>query len=142
MSAVRTIRPGVAVVALMLAGCAGPLPQAGLACRGHGAPAEVFTLFFGRSMPNGTVSDAAWRSFEDQVIVPALPDGFTVLDASGAWMSPAGHATRHEATKVLVVALPARPGAAEPVERIRQAYQQQFHQELVGMTMQPGCASF
>lgn len=90
----------------------------------------------------GKVSERDWRRFEDRVVAPALPNGFTVFDASGAWLSPTGHASRHEPTKVLIVSLPDTPGALAPVQRIRTAYQARFRQQLVGMTVAPACASF
>jgi len=100
-------------------------------------------LFFGRSVPGGgQASDQDWQRFVQTVVTPALPNGFTEVDASGSWLSPAGHATRHEATKLLLVSLPASPGAMTPVQKVRAAYQARFHQQLVGMIVTPGCASF
>ena len=46
-----------------------------------------------------------------------LPNGYTVFDANGAWMNPITHRTIREATKMLLVALPARsrePGSDQP----------------------------
>lgn len=130
-------------LAALLAACAN---RPGLAQRcpaGAGSPSLVATLFFGRSMPGGRmVGQDDWQRFEQQVIAPALPDGFTVFDASGAWLSPAGHRTQHEPTKVLLVSLPDRPSSLAAVQRVRAAYQAQFHQQLVGMTLGEACADF
>lgn len=100
-------------------------------------------LFFGRSVPGGgQVSEQNWQRFVQTVVTPALPNGFTEVDASGSWLSPTGHATRHEATKLLLVSLPESPGALAPVQSVRTAYQARFHQQLVGMIVSSGCASF
>jgi hypothetical protein len=104
---------------------------------------QVFELFFGRAIAQGGfVTDQAWDAFVDRVVAPNLPDGFTVLDASGAWLSPEGHRTMREPTRMLLVALPDSADALARIQRIREAYQRQFHQELVGMIVQPGCAAF
>ena len=133
-------RHGLAALMLLagLAGCA-PAPIGGPGC----SAMLVFDLFFGRSVPGGgTVDDVAWQGFQDQVITPNLPNGYTILDAHGAWMNPASHRTIQETTKVLIVALPDTQDSRTAVNRVREAYQTQFHQQLVGMTEQPGCGSF
>ncbi|MDR3534975.1 MAG: DUF3574 domain-containing protein [Acetobacteraceae bacterium] len=127
-----------------LAGCAPPSPGTGAQCGGPlGPPMLVFDLFFGRAVPGrGDVTDAEWAGFVDRVVTPALPNGFTVFDAEGAWMSPAAHTTIHEHTKVLIVALPEGPESLAAVNRIRSAYQRTFQQQRVGMTVQVACGSF
>ena len=103
---------------------------------------RVFELFFGRSMHGGgMVSDQDWRHFVNAVVAPNLPDGFTVFDASGGWMSTTGHSAMHEPTTVLLAAVPEERDPAA-IQRIRAAYQQRFRQELVGMTVHPACADF
>lgn len=104
---------------------------------------RVFDLFFGRSIPGrGSLTDKEWDEFLDKVVTPNLPNGYTVLNATGAWMNPATHKTIHETTKLLRVALPDSPDSLAAVNRIRTAYQLQFHQQLVGMAVQLGCATF
>ena len=49
-------------------------------------PFRVYTLYFGRSLAAGQeVSDAQWTAFRDSVVTPALPNGYTISDAVGAW---------------------------------------------------------
>ena len=123
---------------LPLAGCGGPRCQPG-----GGEAMQIHNLYFGRSVAGrGEVSDKEWRDFREQVITPALPDGYTVLDGQGAWMNPRSHATISEATKILVVALPDAPASLTAINRIRGAWQHRFHQYVVGMTVQTGCGSF
>ncbi len=103
----------------------------------------VFTLYFGeaiRGRPNLTQQE--WQSFLDRVVTQAVPDGYTVVDGHGAWRNPATGATAREATKIMIVALPDTPDSLTAINRIRTAYQTDFHQLLVGMTVEQACAAF
>ena len=104
---------------------------------------DIYTLYFGLSVKDrAPVAEPEWRDFRNQVITPALPDGYTVLDGQGAWMNPRLQVTTAEKTKILVVAMPAAQASLDAVNRIRSAWQHRFHQYVVGMTVQPGCGSF
>lgn len=122
----------------LLSGCGAPhCPPAA------GQTMQIYNLYFGRSVASrAEVSDKEWREFRDQVITPALPNGYTVLDGQGAWMNPRSRATLAEATKILVVALPDAPDSLGLINRIRSAWRHRFHQYVVGMTVQTGCGSF
>ena len=127
---------GLAILGLSGCGTTKCQPNAGQAMR-------IYDLYFGRSVASrAEVSDKEWRDFRDQVITPALPAGYTVLDGQGAWMNPHSHSTISEATKILVVALPDTPETLGVINRIRAAWQHRFHQYAVGMTVQTGCGSF
>ena len=127
-----------AILALLLSGCGAPQCQPGA-----GQAMRIYDLYFGRSVTGrAQVSDQEWRDFRDQVITPALPNGYTVLDGQGSWMNPRSRATILEATKILVVALPHAPENQSVINRIRSAWQQRFHQYVVGMTVHTGCGSF
>jgi hypothetical protein len=132
-------------LAAMLAGCVDQrpaVPAAGCPVA-QGAPMLVFQLFFGRSIQgHAEISDRAWEEFLDEVVTPNLPNGYTVFDASGAWLNPSTHHTIHERTKVVLTALPDAASSAAAIARVRNAYQVQFHQTLVGMTVAPACGSF
>ena len=132
-----------ALLAALLAACAPVRPDAPRCAAGQGRPMLVFDLFFGRAVrARGDVTDAEWQAFRDAVITPGLPNGYTLLDADGAWMNPVTRTTIQERTKVLVVALPSSPGRLAAIDHIRNEYQVRFHQQRVGMTVQPGCGSF
>ena len=108
-----------------------------------GPPVLVFTLFFGQSVAGrDNVTDNEWSAFLDDTVTINLPNGYTVIDANGAWMNPVTHMTIKEPTKVLVVALPFATGSLAIVNRIRTEYQVRFHQQLVGMTTGPACGAF
>ncbi|WP_158258675.1 DUF3574 domain-containing protein [Rhodopila globiformis] len=103
----------------------------------------VFNLFFGKSIPRrGDLTQAEWQQFLDDSVTVNLPNGYTVVDASGAWMDPTTRRTIKEASKLLIVALPVTPLSLAAVNRIRNEYQSRFRQQLVGMTVEPACGSF
>lgn len=131
-----------------LAACA-PVPDARTDAiaekcpRSSGGPLLVFELFLGRSMPSsGEVTDRDWDAFINKVVTQALPQGFTVYDAAGGWMSPVTHKTIHEPTKVLMAAMPDSPGSFVAIERVRNDYRIMFHQQAVGMTVTRACGAF
>ena len=124
-----------------LGACAGPGSRP--CAPGLGPPVAVFTLFFGRAIPGrDDLTDKEWRSFLDNTVTANLPNGYTILDADGAWMNPITRRTIREATKVLVIALPEVPDSVAAINRVRTAYQLKFHQQLVGMTVEQACGSF
>ena len=123
---------------LLLTGC-----QTNRCQPGGGQAMRIYDLYFGRGVSGrADVSDAEWRAFRDEVITPALPDGYTVLDGQGAWLSPRSHTTISESTKILVVAMPDADGGLGIINGIRSRWRQRFHQYAVGMTVHAGCGSF
>lgn len=139
--AFSVLRPWLVTIMVLLAACTGGDPAACPA--GTGKQMQVYQLYFGRSIEGGGfVADRDWKMFRDTVVTPNFPDGYTILDADGAWAAPDGRRTVTDPTKVLIVALPDSPGGLAAVNRVRMDYQRQFSQDLVGMIVQPGCASF
>jgi hypothetical protein len=139
MLIIRTLRfKGFVLIPLLLAGCGGAqIPG------GAGQSMLIYDLYFGRSVAGrGEVTETEWRAFRDQVITPALPNGYTVLDGQGAWMNPRTRATIAETTKILEVAMPDAPDSLGIINRIRSAWQHRFHQYVVGMTVVAGRGSF
>jgi hypothetical protein len=136
--AVKNLMGTQAIAMLLLSGCGAAQCQPG---GGHAM--RIFDLYFGRSVSGrGAVTDTEWQDFRDQVITPALPDGYTVLDGQGAWRNPRTGKTTSEATKILVVAMPDTPQSLDAINGIRSNWQQRFHQYVVGMTVRTGCGSF
>jgi hypothetical protein len=128
-------------MAIALGACTGagdPVCQSG-----PGTPSVAFTLFFGESIPGGgEITEQNWQAFLNDVVTPIVPNGYTVLNAEGAWMNPRTHQTTREKTKVLLVVLPESAGSVAAINQIRAAYQVRFHQQLVGMETTPTCAVF
>jgi len=90
----------------------------------------------------GDLTDKEWLRFLDDTITVNLPNGYTVMDADGAWMNPVTHKTIKEATEVLLVALPDTPGSLASVNRTRTEYQIKYRQQRVGMTVEHACGAF
>jgi hypothetical protein len=131
----------IAGLAAGLAACAGPAAPS--CAPGMGSPVLVFSLFFGKSIPGrADLTNAEWQQFLDDTVTANLPNGYTAVDASGAWMNPTTRKTSKEASKLLIVALPVTPLSLAAVNRIRNEYQARFQQQLVGMTVEQACGSF
>jgi len=129
-----------ALLALTLAGCA--TAPAGPACPTGQERMRTAQLFFGRSIAGkASVSEADFRKFVDEEMTPRFPDGLTVLDAGGQWRGDENRLIR-EASKVVLIVLPPRRGAADRLEAVRAAYKARFHQESVLLITQAACVSF
>lgn len=119
-----SILPALCALLLGLAACAAThTPTA----------AQIRTeLYFGLSRPTGTlVTPGEWRQFADQDITSAFPDGFTVVDAQGAWR-PHGETTPHrEPAKILIVLHNGDLKTQEKIEGLRDAYRRRFDQTSV-----------
>ncbi|WP_428486628.1 DUF3574 domain-containing protein [Rhodopila sp.] len=124
-----------------LTGCITP-PNA-VCSPGLGPPMLMFDLFFGRAIAGRSdLTEGEWQDFLDDVVTVNLPNGYTVVDASGAWMNPITHKTITEPSRVILVAMPETPDSLAAINRIRTAYQIRFDQQLVGMTVARACGSF
>ena len=89
-------------------------------------------LFFGQSIPGGgQVSTEQWQAFVDREVTPRFPQGLTVLQAQGQWRNAQGGIDR-EASRVLVMLLPADTARGPLMDELRSRYRVQFHQEAVG----------
>lgn len=133
----------VAFAALALGGCQIELlREHPLGCRGDEQRLVRDTLYFGASIPGGgEVDAAAWQRFEREVLTPAFPQGFSVLDAHGQWRGADGAIAR-EATHIVVLTHPDDAPSAARVREIAQAYRAQFHQESVLRERSAVCAQF
>jgi Protein of unknown function (DUF3574) len=84
----------------------------------------------------GNLSPADWDSFARDTIEPSFPQGFTVLDASGAWKGGREH------SRVLDIVAPETPTNDDTITHIAAAYRTRFVQESVGIVQAPVCAAF
>jgi len=101
------------------------------------------TLYMGRGLANGGgVDDEAVRGFVDDTIVPAFPEGFTVVDASGHWFSTRANRTESERTVMFVVAHPPGPDAEAALRRVADAWIERFDQSSVLRSSHPVCVWF
>jgi hypothetical protein len=137
---------GVATALLtMLAGCA--VPSEPLPAERCLLPRQqrmiVSELFFGRAIRGrAPLTASEWALFAAQAITPNFPGGFTVFDGEGQWCNPRTGEITHEPTKILLVAETAAPGLARRLAAVIEAYEQQFHQQSVGIITTEACAAF
>lgn len=114
------------------------------ACAHTGTPydAESVTLYFGRQMPEGEVSEEAFAAFERAHIAPVLPTGYTIFAANGRYREASG-ALITEPTFVLVVVLGAGDERVRAqLDAIRAAYCSRFSQTSVLRVDSPARLSF
>jgi len=99
-------------------------------------------LFFGRNVSGrAMVSEEEWRQFLDSEITARFPSGFSVADVYGQWRAGDGMIER-EASKELILVLPAGQDADAKLDAIRNAYKRRFNQESVLLAETPVCAAF
>ena len=126
------------VVAALLSGCGAPRCQQGV-----DQAMQIYNLYFGLSIAGRPpITAQEWKAFRDQVITPALPGGYTVLDGQGAWKNAQSGKTITESTKILQVAMPDTPESLDIINRLRFSGQTNLSQSVIGMTVQNGCGSF
>src|SRR5215216_1820247 len=93
----------------------------------------VSRLYLGQATPDGTVTDAQWRSFVAESVTPRFPTGFTELQADGHWRGDNG-VVIEEHTRIVEFAHAGMPETREQVRAIASEYRRRFAQESVLMT--------
>jgi hypothetical protein len=88
------------------------------------------TLYFGRARPKGTVTELEWQLFLRDVVTKHFPDGLTVWEAEGQWLTPDG-ILDHEQSKVLLLVHLDTPAARQSIQTVIEAYRKAFEQESV-----------
>ncbi len=107
------------------------------------SPMVKAQLFFGRDIEGrAPVSDAEWDAFATDVLSKNFPDGFTVMDAQGAWRDQVSQKTISEPSKVVIVATPGSRNFEQRLDAVAQAYKEKFQQQSVGLVTYPVCAKF
>ncbi|WP_241020741.1 DUF3574 domain-containing protein [Burkholderia sp. Ac-20344] len=144
----RRAAPVIGAIAIaLLAGCAAPpSPVVGApsACTQPGEhPMLQADLLFGRDIAErGPVTDAERAAFLADTVTPRFPDGLTYWDTHGQWRDRASGAVTREDSFVIRIVADDTPDTRARLAAIRQAYTERFHQQSVGMTLVPACASF
>jgi len=140
-TALRVVR--IAAMALALGGCSIELlREHPLGCRGDEQRLVRDTFYFGASIPGGGEVDAtAWQGFEHDVLMPAFPRGFSVIDANGHWRGADGTVAR-ETSRIVVIVHADDAQSAADVRRVAQRYRETFHQESVLRERSTVCAQF
>jgi Protein of unknown function (DUF3574) len=98
-------------------------------------------LYFGRNKPTGQVSERDFQLFLHNEVTPRFPDGLTVLDADGQFLSSNG--IIKEKTKLLILIHANSQENQLKIQEIIDKYKQQFQQESVlQVTSTPGQVRF
>jgi hypothetical protein len=135
-------RPSFALIALLAACAPPPATPAPLRCPAGASEMAKEVLYFGRSIPGGgEVSDSAWQVFLSEVITPAFPDGFSILEGRGQWRGADG-SIASEAGLIFIVHHPVNGAESAKVLQIAERYRVVFHQEAVLHEHSMVCANF
>ncbi|WP_266948866.1 DUF3574 domain-containing protein [Streptomyces sp. NBC_01551] len=110
-----------------------------------GQPYQETRLYFGTARPDGLppVAEPEFLRFLDREITPAFPEGLTLHDGRGQWRGQDGKTIR-ETSYELVLLYPEKEAEERGVriERIRQAYEDQYRQDSVGRSDDKVSAEF
>ncbi len=88
-------------------------------------------LYFGRNIAGGgEVSEAEFQAFIDAEITPRFPNGLTTYDADGQFLNDSNILIR-EPSQVISLIFENTPKNQAEIDRIIEAYKQQFQQESV-----------
>jgi hypothetical protein len=130
-------------LAAMLGGCSFELlREHPLGCRSDEQRLVRDTLYFGASIPGGGSVDAgAWQVFEHDVLTPAFPQGYSMIDAHGNWRGADG-ATASEGSHIVIIVHADDAQSATDVRKIAQRYREMFRQESVLRERSTVCAQF
>jgi hypothetical protein len=117
-----------------------PSPVAACAAGDTALVREV--VYFGRNRPGGgTVSDAEWQGFLNDVVTRRFPAGLTVIHASGQWKGQSGTVER-EQSEIVTLLHSGDEAARRSVAEIAAEYKSRFQQEAVLRERSPTCARF
>jgi len=94
------------------------------------------------SIASGSLGEDAWSAFLGEVVVPLFPDGLTVFDATGSWLSDRFEQAPRLATKVLVILHPQSEEAESRIEKIRSLFLELSGQDSVLRVSQAASVSF
>lgn len=122
----------IGIASLTINGCSVELlREHPLGCRLDEQRLVRDTLYFGQSIPGGgEVSESEWNAFVASQILPAFPNGFTLLDGTGYWPDTQGQPAS-EASHILIVDHGDDAAQDARVRNVIAAYRTRFHQEAV-----------
>jgi hypothetical protein len=132
----------VLAVATACAGQSSPGPAPVAACALGDTALVRDIVYFGRNRPGGgSVSDAEWQGFLNEVVTPRFPAGLTVVQATGQWKGQSG-VVEQERSEIVTLLHAGDEGARRSVAEIAAEYKRRFQQEAVLRERTPTCARF
>jgi len=144
-----TVRLRSTLALVAMAACAGrpapvaaPAPVTAAACAVGDTAMVRDVVYFGRNRPGGgTVSDADWRRFLDEVLTPRFPYGLTVVDATGQWRGQSGK-VEQERSEIVTVFHAGDVASRRAIADVAGEYKRRFQQEAVLRERSATCARF
>jgi hypothetical protein len=134
-----------ALSAVLIAACASNPAPAGVrsaSCVVGDTALVREVVYFGRNRPGGgTVSDAEWRQFLDEVFTPRFPAGVTIIEATGQWQGQSG-VVEQETSEVVTLLHSGDETALRAIAEVIGEYKRRFQQEAVLRERTPTCARF
>jgi hypothetical protein len=88
------------------------------------------------------VSEVDWRAFLDKEVTPRFPDGLSVVDVYGQWLSKGAAAPERLRSKLLIVDYPDNAENRAKIDAIRTAWKQKTGDQSVLMVSEPADVSF
>jgi Protein of unknown function (DUF3574) len=132
----------VLVIAAACTGQATPGPAPVAACALGDTALVRDIVYFGRNRPGGgSVSDAEWQGFLNQVVTPRFPAGLTVVQATGQWKGQSG-VVEQERSEIVTLLHAGDEAARRSVAEIATEYKRRFQQEAVLRERTTTCARF
>jgi hypothetical protein len=133
--------PRCLLLGTLLALCAGCATGAGTRCAVGMEARMQDTLYFGRAMPDGVVTDAQWVDFLRDAVTPRFPAGLSVWPAAGQWRGNDGRLVREDA-QVLTLLHEGDGSQLAAIDAIIVEYKSRFRQEAVLRVKQAVCVAF
>ncbi|UWZ82979.1 DUF3574 domain-containing protein [Occallatibacter riparius] len=102
-------------------------------------------LYFGlgpADHPEQGISEAKWREFLDREVTPRFPDGLSVLDVYGQWLSKGQTVPERLHTKMLVIYYADSAENRGKIDGIRAAWKKMTGDQSVLRVTEPADVSF
>jgi hypothetical protein len=144
-----------AIITIAVGGCVHPgtKPQIATAptLQGDSAhPAQAHgwvgtNLYFGLAPadhPEQGISEAKWRDFLDREVTPRFPDGLSVLDVYGQWLSKGQAVPERLHSKLLIIYHSESAENSARIDAIRAAWKKMTGDQSVLRVTQPVDVSF
>jgi hypothetical protein len=102
-------------------------------------------LYFGlgpADQPDQGISESRWLEFLDQVVTPRFPNGLSVADVYGQWLSKGRSVPERLRSRVLIIDYPDTQENRDKVDAIRAAWKKMTGDQSVMRVTQPADVSF
>jgi hypothetical protein len=102
-------------------------------------------LYFGLGPADDSskgISEAAWRDFLDREVTQRFPDGLSVVDVYGQWLSKGAASPERLRSKMLIIDYPDNEENRAKIAAIRAAWKQKTGDQSVLMVTAPADVSF